>query len=283
MDLIEEMILEGNSLQDLKTNNLYKRNRKKLNEILTQEFNAQKRQSKYRDRKWIEVIEILEDNEKIDSRTRKIIRTYCENENFRRGVLANLYASEIINENKYMLIFLCNRMKRLGKIRITEYNKQYLERTIEELKEKIKKEDLLKQAQLEKNIQEDYNQNTTNTVIEEKKDTPFKVKSKEDIYIESIDDTISKMKQRAQDFKDKMGTLKTGEETEETLPTAMPKEDISAERIDDTISKMKKRAKDFRKTIHVNIYQEPDVDDEIKKIKENAKKYKRDYPNMEQK
>lgn len=134
MSLIKNMIINGMSLEDV----LKKADDKNIpRKIFIEEYNKEIEKIDKEDYKLIEIANILKAQNRVDIKTYKIANRFCEFGNFKKGGLSSLYISDLINQNKYMLVFFSKRMNRLQEIEIDGYNEEYLKKSSKEIEQSI--------------------------------------------------------------------------------------------------------------------------------------------------
>ena len=258
MYLIKKMITSGMSLQDL----LLKAKEMNIRvEDIVKKFNREKQKANINDDKLQEAINILEDQNRVEVKTRKIKRSFCEKGDFRKAILSNLYISDIIDENKYLFVFLCKRINRIDEIGINEYNEQFLNSVLQEVKQKIKSSGIeiddinllgkfFKREEYVKN-------NNSNNDEQEKNYNPnvaYKKRRQEEIERREIaekamNDTLNEMEANKLIFLEKLKLKKVVKEESVDYK--------KEESVDDMIESMLKNAKKYKE-------EHPEIDDNVK-------------------
>lgn len=235
MYLINKIIDTGKTLEELFIY-LRKKGIKVDREIFVQEFQKESSTINPEDEKLKELFNVVNDINRVQVKIKKIKRNFCENKNLKNASLSNLYISDIIDENAYMFVFFCNRLRKIENIKITDYNEKVLNAIIDKMKEDMKKyqpkkdhkEEFSKQLfEKQETIDSDFKKN------KEDKESQTEQKRKE--VSEEIELEIKRIEQNAKRFKENL------------RKKAVPKEES---------------------------YKVKDIDDVIFELEENAKKYK---------
>lgn len=138
MYLVENMIKRGLSLEDIlkiieEKNLLFKK------EDIVRELEKE-RGIAVKDEALQELFKLLKAQSRVEGETFKLNREYVIGEREgRKGYLPIWHMEPNINENDYIFLFLCNRLRRVKGIEFEEYNKEFLKYEAKKVKRKLNK------------------------------------------------------------------------------------------------------------------------------------------------